>query len=81
MVNISLLDEESDRWESRWFPKTTKVILLLAFTPLCGMYLQLLPQKVASTSSPLAAAAAKSHQSCPTLCNPIPGILHPLSLG
>lgn len=53
MVNISLLDEESDRWESRRFPKTTKVILLLAFTPLCGKYLQLLPQKVASTSSPL----------------------------
>ena len=45
----------------------------LALCQESGLYVTLCPAPLSPSASPAAAAAAKSLQSCPTLCDPIDG--------
>ena len=85
-VSMHLASIQTDKHES-FFPKQIQLYKYLCTFSISKKGIRF--RRIKNRSLPLAAAAAKSHQSCPTLCNPrensppgspVPGILQARTL-
>ena len=85
-VSMHLASIQTDKHES-FFPKQIQLYKYLCTFSISKKGIRF--RRIKNRSFPLAAAAAKSHQSCPTLCNPressppgspVPGILQARTL-